>query len=513
MRMVLHLLVLSSLGGLPLAAGEAPSTIPAEEVAPFVDEMTRAVVYGDLARAEIHRLIDLAGPIVPQGAFYKTLLRAEFEQGRAALRAVGIERLYLVVSLADLPRQSWFVVAPCPGNLGAKALASQLPTDLPRRLGGSRRLTVERLDRGDSGSLLFIGLDDTLTRLKRDRPKSRPELAEALAAAGDAPVRIAFMPTDDDRRVVEELVPTLPDAFGGGPSTVLTQGLRWAAASVDLEPKPSLRLVVESASPEAAAALRHQLGKILAPGGQAEPFLPEVVDRRLTLTLDKPSGRLKALQNLISGPLTRYVIDQTAKEQLHDLGVAMHNWHDAHKSFPAQANYSAAGRPLLSWRVHLLPFLGRDAQRLYKQFHLDEPWDSQHNRPLVEKMPPIYAMPGSEVAHQGRTCYVRPVGESTSCPGSRTITYRDVTDGTSNTVMIVEVDDQHAVPWTKPEDLQFDPDHPAKHLGGHIAGTARSVFCDAAPHLLENLLTDPDRAGQLKAIFTRNGGVPTGTID
>jgi hypothetical protein len=214
---------------------------------------------------------------------------------------------------------------------------------------------------------------------------------------------------------------------------------------------------------------------------------------------------LRALQTLISGPLTRYVVGQTAKEQLRHLAVAVHDWHDVHNGFPAQANYDDAGRPLLSWRVHLLPFLGRDTRRLYEQFHLDEPWDSEHNRPLVEKMPPVYAMPGSKVAHQGRTCYVRPIGDSTSCPGSRTITFRDVTDGTSNTLMVVEVDDEHAVPWTKPEDLEFDSNHPANGLGGHIEGTAWSVFCDGAPHVLKDVLTDPNRVNQLKAIFTRNG--------
>ncbi|MFC1596579.1 DUF1559 domain-containing protein [Planctomycetota bacterium] len=513
MRTVLHLLLLPFVGGLSLAAAEASRPVPAEEVAPFVDELTRAVVYVDLARAETDRLMNLAVPIVPQAAFYETPLRAELEQARAALRAAGIENFYLVFSLADLPQQPWFLVAPCPDKLDPKALASQMPADLPRRLAGSRDLTVQRFAKGDSGSALFIGLDDTLTRLKRDRPKPRPELAAAFRAAGDAPVRAVFVPTDDDRRVVEELVPTLPDVLGGGPSTVLTRGLRWAAARVDLEPEPSLRLVVESTNPKAAEASRLLWGRILAPWGQMEPLLPEVVDHRLTLTLDGPSGRLRELQNLVSEPLARYIIDQTAQEQLRELALAMHNWHDSHPSFPAQANYDDDGRPLLSWRVHLLPLLGRDARRLHAQFHLDEPWDGEHNQPLVKNMPSIYAMPGSKAARQGRTCYVRPVGESTSCPGSQTITYRDFTDGTSNTVMIVEVDEQHAVPWTKPEDLEFDPNHPANGLGGHVEGTARSVFCDGASYVLKNLLTDPDRVDQLKAIFTRNGGEPVRTVD
>jgi len=513
MRTLLPLLPWIVAGALSAAAGEARSPNAAREVAPFVDELTRAVVYVDLKRAEVDRVLDLAVPIVPQAAFYQTPLRAELNEAWAALRAAGIERLYVVVSLADLPRQPWFVVAPCPNNLDAKALASQLPGDLPKRLGTWRALTVERLAGADSRSVLFLGREETSTRLKQGPGEPRPELAAAFAATGDAPVRAVFLPTDDDRRVFEELMPTLPDWLGGGPSTVLTRGLHWAAARVDLDPPPSLRLVIESASPEAATALRDQCGKLLARSSEAGPLVPEVVDRRLTFTLDKPGGGLQALQDRISGPITRYAIDRTAEEQLRALGLAWHDWHDTHLSILPQANYDADGRPLLSWRVHVLPYLDRDAQRLYKQFHLDEPWDSEHNRPMIRKMPAVYAMPGSNVAHLGHTCYVRPVGESTTCPGSRTITFRDISDGTSNTVLIVEVDDEHAVPWTKPEDLPFAPDNPARGLGGHVEGTARSVFCDGSVRLLKNLLIDPSRASQLKALFTRNGGEIVGTVD
>jgi hypothetical protein len=513
MRTVFALLLLTLLGGLPVAVEAAPKPPAEVEVAPFVDQFTRAVVCVDLARADVDRLMDLAVPIIPQAAFYETPLRAEFGQVWATFRAARIERLYLVIGLADLPRQPWFVVAPCPDNLDAEALASQLPADLPKRLGGSRRPAVERLDRPNAGSILFIGHEDALTRLKRDPPKPRPELAAAFAATGDAPVRAVFLPSDDDRRVVEELVPTLPDSLGGGPSTVLTRGLGWAAMRVDLDPHTSVRLVIESAGPEAAETLRRQWAKILSQWDRAEPLLPEIAGRRLTLTLDQPGGGLEALQSLISPPLTREAIDLTVRERLHAIGLAIHNWHDGHRTLPTQASYDANGRPLLSWRVHVLPHLGRDTRKLYEQFRLDEPWDSDHNRALIPKMPDVYAMPGSKTARQGRTCYLRPVGESTSCPGSQQIDLSHVRDGTSNTLFLVEVDDEHAVIWTKPEDLDFDPENPAKGLGGHIEGTARSILCDGAPLLLKDLITDPNRAADLNALFTRNGGEAVRPVD
>jgi len=49
-------------------------------------------------------------------------------------------------------------------------------------------------------------------------------------------------------------------------------------------------------------------------------------------------------------------------------------------------------RPNLSWRVHLLPYIGEAA--LYHQFHLDEAWNSPHHLPLLDQMPEIFRSRG-----------------------------------------------------------------------------------------------------------------------
>ena len=86
----------------------------------------------------------------------------------------------------------------------------------------------------------------------------------------------------------------------------------------------------------------------------------------------------------------------------------MHNYHDVYKSFPAQASYDNKKKPLLSWRVHLLPYL--DELALYKQFKLDEPWDSANNKPLIAKMPAVFRSPHIANAEPGKTTYLVPVG-------------------------------------------------------------------------------------------------------
>ena len=91
---------------------------------------------------------------------------------------------------------------------------------------------------------------------------------------------------------------------------------------------------------------------------------------------------------------------------LKQIGLAMHNYHARHKTFPPAYTVDKDGKPLLSWRVLILPYLEQDA--LYKEFHLDEPWDSEHNRALIDRMPTTYLCPGgsSKRADRGKTTYL-----------------------------------------------------------------------------------------------------------
>jgi hypothetical protein len=120
--------------------------------------------------------------------------------------------------------------------------------------------------------------------------------------------------------------------------------------------------------------------------------------------------------------------------------------------FPPQAVVSPEGKRLLSWRVLLLPFL--DQNELYQRFKLDESWDSPHNAALIREMPEFFARPGAD-ATLGRTPYVAPLtkesffGRPGAPPG-----FKDILDGTSNTIWFVEAPPEFEVTWTKPEDWE-----------------------------------------------------------
>src|SRR5262249_33469945 len=137
------------------------------------------------------------------------------------------------------------------------------------------------------------------------------------------------------------------------------------------------------------------------------------------------------------------------------IGLAFHNYNDVYGKLPPAAIHDKNGKPLLSWRVAILPFIEQD--NLYKQFHLDEPWDSPHNLKLIQTMPRTYALPNDKTKHAlPSTYYVGLVGNHAAfeMQGGLSIP-ASFPDGTSNTIWVVE--GATPVPWTKPEDINYDP--------------------------------------------------------
>jgi hypothetical protein len=181
---------------------------------------------------------------------------------------------------------------------------------------------------------------------------------------------------------------------------------------------------------------------------------------------------------------------------LKQIGLAMHGYLDAENTFPPRAVFDKDGKALLSWRVLLLPYLGQ--KDLYDQFKLDEPWDSKHNKTLLAKIPPVYRAPAGKHKKDDTTFYLGFSGKGAFFEGKKGIAITDVTDDVSNTIMVVEGGKE--VPWTKPEDLDFDADKELPKLGGLFEGGFMAAFCDGSVRFL--LAKDKN----LKAYVTRNGG-------
>ncbi len=168
---------------------------------------------------------------------------------------------------------------------------------------------------------------------------------------------------------------------------------------------------------------------------------------------------------------------------LKQIGLALHNYHDRYHSFPPAYVADVTGRPIHSWRVLLLPFL--EQERLYDCYRFDEPWDGPHNIQLVKDMPAVFRCPSDQTREGTCTSYVAVIGPETAWPGERTVSFSDIVDGTSNTWLVVEVADS-GIAWSEPRDLhvlQMAPEINApagqgvssKHPGG-----AQVLFADGS---------------------------------
>ncbi len=168
---------------------------------------------------------------------------------------------------------------------------------------------------------------------------------------------------------------------------------------------------------------------------------------------------------------------------MRQIGLALLNHHDVYKSFPPRAIVDKQGKPLLSWRVQVLPYV--DENELYKQFRLDEPWDSEHNKKLLAQMPAVYRNPS--LPDDSKTNYLVPVGEDTIFSGDEGARIGDIRDGTSKTVMVLEVDADRAVPWTKPDDYEVEAKDPLAGLGHFRAGDLfLAAFADCSVRPISN---------------------------
>jgi hypothetical protein len=185
---------------------------------------------------------------------------------------------------------------------------------------------------------------------------------------------------------------------------------------------------------------------------------------------------------------------------LKQLALACNLYHHEQGSFPPSAVYSPDGKPLLSWRVLVLPQLGY--HDLYRAFRLDEPWDSPHNLQLLDKMPQEFAAPYETPSHV--TPYQVFVGPGAAFEAAKGLKLADFTDGPEETILIIEAP---PVPWTKPQDLAYVPGHPLPKIGGLRDRLICAAMADGSVQVFPIEISE----ATLQALITRNAGDKPGS--
>jgi type II secretory pathway pseudopilin PulG len=176
------------------------------------------------------------------------------------------------------------------------------------------------------------------------------------------------------------------------------------------------------------------------------------------------------------------------KSNLKQIALALHNYHDTYGSFPPAVTYNSDGQPMHSWRVLLLPYL--DSSPLYSQYKMDEPWNSPNNSAVTANLPPVYSCPSNpNIMKDGHTHYVALDGPQSVMNSKRPCRIRDIVDGPSSTLMVVEARDS-GVHWAEPKDFdigQFTGPAPNGMSSFHTGGF-HAAFADGSVKFISDNL-------------------------
>ncbi len=185
---------------------------------------------------------------------------------------------------------------------------------------------------------------------------------------------------------------------------------------------------------------------------------------------------------------------------LKQLGLAMHNYESTFNTMPPAAILGKKGKPLLSWRVAVLPYIEQD--NLYRQFKLDEPWDSDHNKKLLDTtpMPKIFEVVGTSKPGTKETHFQVFRGNGAMFDLVQGVKIAQIVDGTSNTFMIAQA--KTAVPWTKPDDIEYDPKKDAHEFFLWVGEITNVAFADGSVRTIAKSV----KAASLHANITKGGG-------
>ena len=203
-----------------------------------------------------------------------------------------------------------------------------------------------------------------------------------------------------------------------------------------------------------------------ASAGKEEPAIPSV-------DLDKAKTDKKLAKQA----------DRNESDSLGNLkaiGAAVWKYHDEKGHFPDDVR-DKNGKPLLSWRVAILPY--SDTPKLYKEFKLDEPWDSKHNKKALAKMPKVFASPRVTLKGKGNTVYQAFHGPEAVFGRGQRLSFANIPDGSSNTIMAVEC--SVGTPWTKPGGIPFTRNKAVPDFGKAYGQKPLTAMFDGSTRILD----------------------------
>lgn len=422
----------------------------------------------------------------------------EVTQLQKALKTVGVERIFAIATFADMSPGGPLAVLPSTPEK-VETVQLLMTTIVPRKV-------ANVIVHGDN---VLIGSQKVLDRYTA-KGKAKP-YTELVAAVNEVQlpnaviVRVPAASAIFLSPVIPELMNKLllSDTTDLNTVSSIAMSTEIISLSASIPPQQAV-LKVEMASEEMASALADITNSAMKNSEQTKNLQVKVDGKIAQLVLANNEAVESAMDGLMMllAPAKASAKQLQRMNSMKQIGLAMHNYYDVYRTLPPQALGSKDGKKLLSWRVLILPFL--DQNELYQKFKLDEPWDSEHNLKLIDEIPFVYSgeVP-SNAKPNGKTRLQTPLrSDSVFGRVGQATSFRDIIDGTSNTLMVVEVPADKAVIWTKPEDVTAEGEVAPSLFTAEGEDGFLALFCDGSVRKIASTIATKT----LVALLTMNGG-------
>lgn len=481
----------------------------------FIDKMFKD---RNVSEAELKSIVEKMVQESPDDfeTSWKNFVVLANEQKRILTNDCGIDEAFIVFQLGKTFPVFWYVAIPKTDKLNTESINNLLK--MSGDYLGLEEAVVRETDKYFFFTYPMFGSyspnpkEQIAEKLGTLPPTERRDFVEAFYCVHD-PIKIVVAIPSYVKKVVAELNPKLPEslvkelpAFGGIDIVQLVSAVKYTAIGINPE-HSNLGILVQMNSKEDTPKVEKQVDSIVAaslnswldylkslkeqskesivetPEDTLVSLYPDLLNEKtieilrvqlkptnfanrgdgfiITYTKDKAEvlfagskvSALRFFQASVSDVFSRQKRVQ-CQRNIKEIMLAMHNYHDVHGKFPLAFSVDKDGKPLHSWRVHILPYVEQTS--LYNSIKLDEPWDSEHNKQFHDKMPKVFACPANTKGNPKRdTVYSVIVGDKTAFrTDGKEFTFGKITDGTSCTIAVVER--VTPVNWMSPEDVTFD---------------------------------------------------------
>jgi hypothetical protein len=293
---------------------------------------------------------------------------------------------------------------------------------------------------------------------------------------------------------VELPLAPLPEPIS--PSQIASDVLR-IVVSFRLPPEPEMMIHIETVDASAANRVKGLLENALTLAGDAKSLIEIKVELANVSLFATPEAFVKVASAIIA-PARAQSLHMRKMNSIKQVMLAFHNYFATEKHFPPRVFTDADGRPLMSWRVSILPYLDQEA--FYRELSLDQPWDSEDNRQYTSTLIMTYC---DDVEPTNKTTIRAPVFPGSFWDGDGPPkTGRDVRDGLSNTIAIIDAPPSAAVEWANPDPWILSKDDPMSDVFGDRDSVRVGMLDGAAIVLDRKEMTNE----KLKALLTIAGG-------